>query len=204
MTRTFFILRHGQTRFNAEQRLQGHCNSPLTARGLQQASRAGDRLQSNLDGRDYHVFCSPLGRAVETARIVCDSIGFPEAQLQQDERLKEFSLGEWEQRTIPGLMDEFPQLQAERDWYLLAPHSEPYDAVQQRLRHWLDDLPPVGDILVVTHALTGVVLRSLLLNLNYADTWQQAIPQDAFFMITDAQITRVDYSCPEEAHTGAR
>lgn len=204
MTRTFFIIRHGQTRFNAEQRLQGHCNSPLTEQGQQQASRAGTRLHPYLEGRNYHVFCSPLGRAVETARIVCNHIKYPETHLHQDERLKEFSLGEWEQRTIPGLMTEYPHLRTERDWYLQAPRSEPYEAVQQRLRHWLDDLPASGDILVVTHALTGVVLRSLLLNLNYADTWQQAIPQDAFFMVTDAQITRVDYSCPEETHTSAR
>ncbi len=193
MSRTLFILRHGQTLFNAEKRLQGHCNSPLTEQGQQQAINAGLTLKAYLQDREYHVFCSSLGRAVETAQIVCDKIGFPDTDLRQDDRLKEFSLGEWEQRTIPGLLDDYPHLKAEPDWYLMAPRCEHFEAVQARLSSWLDDLPATGDIVVVTHGLSSLVLRSLLLNLDYADTWQQDIPQDAFFMVHNNRITRVNY-----------
>lgn len=44
MSRTLYLLRHGQTRYNAELRLQGRCNSELTARGEAQALAMGARL----------------------------------------------------------------------------------------------------------------------------------------------------------------
>ncbi len=44
MSRTLYLLRHGQTRYNAELRLQGRCNSELTPRGEAQALAMGARL----------------------------------------------------------------------------------------------------------------------------------------------------------------
>ncbi len=65
MSRLIYLLRHGQTRFNAEQRLQGRCNSELTDKGEAQAIAMGRRLAAELaDPARWTVYASPLGRAV--------------------------------------------------------------------------------------------------------------------------------------------
>lgn len=198
MAQTFYVIRHGETQFNAEQRLQGHCNSPLTARGQQQAKNVGLHLKHHLADQPFHFYCSSLGRAVETAHLIGQQLTAsamtPATTPTQDDRLKEFNLGEWEQRTIPSLIKEQPNLLERADWYLQAPACEAYIAVQRRLLDWLSTLPKAGNIVVVTHGLTGTVLRGLLLDLSYDAVWQQAIPQDAFFKIVDGQVTRID--CP--------
>lgn len=192
MTRRIFVLRHGQTQFNAEQKLQGHCNSPLTDKGLAQARSVGTALSGYLGERTYRVYASPLGRAVQTATIVCEQVGHCASEIVQDERLKEFALGEWEQRTIPSLVAEQPDLLSQSDWYLQAPQSESYQSVKARLLSWLNELPEDGDVVVVSHALTGAALRGALMDMSYEQVWEQDLPQDAFFMIENGVMNRID------------
>lgn len=192
--RQFFILRHGQTQFNAEQKLQGHCNSPLTEKGQHQALSVGRVLQAHLESGSYRVYSSSLGRALQTAEIVCQQLDYATDKIIADDRLKEFSLGDWEQKTLPELQATLPDLLDEADWYLQAPSSERYEQVQQRLSQWLDTLPEIGRFVVVSHGLTGIVLRGMLLGLDYQQVWQQDLPQDAFFKIEKGQVERID--CP--------
>ena len=192
MTQKFFILRHGQTLFNAEHRLQGHCNSALTETGQRQAEYVGSTLKTHITPAHAYVYSSTLGRAVETAHVICEKIGFNVSNLRLEDRLKEFALGQWEHRTIPSLIVDHPTLTNTPDWYLRAPDAEPYEAVQTRLTDWLQTLPEKGDIIVITHGLTGVVLRGILLKLTYEQVWQQEIPQDAFFIVEQGKIKRVN------------
>ncbi|EOW6613629.1 histidine phosphatase family protein [Vibrio fluvialis] len=192
MTRKIFVVRHGQTQFNAERKLQGHCNSPLTSTGKAQALAVGTHLKSHLNGRPYRVYASSLGRAVQTAHIICDEIGFERAHLHQDDRLKEFSLGEWEEKPLFDLLEEDPQLLDSRDWYLKAPNAERYQDVKARLKEWLAEVPEQEDIVVVSHGLTGIVLRGLLLGLSYDKVWEQDLSQDAFFVIQNGEMERVN------------
>lgn len=68
-----YLLRHGQTEFNIQHRVQGHCDSPLTAQGIEQAHGAAAWLTDQVSGFD-RVCSSPLGRAMETARTVCEDL----------------------------------------------------------------------------------------------------------------------------------
>ena len=71
MTRypALYILRHGQTVWNASGRMQGRADSPLTALGVSQAGEQGEILANEgLEG--FSAWCSPLGRAQQTAQIV--------------------------------------------------------------------------------------------------------------------------------------
>lgn len=192
MTRKIIVIRHGQTQFNAERKLQGHCNSPLTSKGKAQALAVGTHLKSHLTQRAYRVYASSLGRAIQTAHIICDEIGFEKANVHQDDRLKEFSLGTWEEKPLFELLDEDPALLDRRDWYLKAPKAETYQDVQTRLNDWLADIPEQEDIVVVSHGLTGIVLRGMLLGLSYDQVWAQDLPQDAFFIIQNGIIERVN------------
>ena len=192
MTRRVFILRHGETLFNAEKKLQGHCNSSLTPKGTAQAHSVGAALVAYLGRQSCTVYSSPLGRAVQTAHIVCEEIGYPRPQIVEDSRLKEFSLGLWEQRTVPSLIEEHPNLLNNNDWYLNAPQSESYESVKTRLLSWIVELPESGDIVVISHGLTGIVLRGILLDLSYQQVWEQDLPQDAFFKIENGSLERIN------------
>ncbi|MCR9857676.1 histidine phosphatase family protein [Vibrio parahaemolyticus] len=192
MTRRIFVLRHGETEFNADKKLQGHCNSSLTSKGSDQARRVGTTLKQYVENRPFRVCSSTLGRALQTSQIVCEELNYSYENLNKEPRLKEFSLGEWEQRTIPSLEQEIPNLLAQNDWYLQAPNCETYESVRERLSSWLSDVAHDEDIVVVSHGLTGIVLRGLLLGMDYTQVWQQDLPQDAFFIIDDGRITRVN------------
>ncbi|HCG6606412.1 TPA: histidine phosphatase family protein [Vibrio parahaemolyticus] len=192
MTRRIFVLRHGETEFNADKKLQGHCNSSLTSKGSDQARRVGTTLKQYVENRPFRVYSSTLGRALQTSQIVCEELNYSYENLAKEPRLKEFSLGEWEQRTIPCLEQEVPNLLAQNDWYLQAPSCETYESVRERLSSWLSDVTHDEDIVVVSHGLTGIVLRGLLLGMDYTQVWQQDLPQDAFFIIEDGRITRVN------------
>ncbi|HHG3163704.1 histidine phosphatase family protein [Vibrio parahaemolyticus] len=192
MTRRIFVLRHGETEFNADKKLQGHCNSSLTSKGSDQARRVGTTLKQYVENRPFRVYSSTLGRALQTSQIVCEELNYSYENLNKEPRLKEFSLGEWEQRTIPSLEQEVPNLLAQNDWYLQAPNCETYESVRERLSSWLSDVTHDEDIVVVSHGLTGIVLRGLLLSMDYTQVWQQDLPQDAFFIIEDGRITRVN------------
>lgn len=173
-------------------KLQGHCNSSLTSKGCDQARRVGTTLKQYVENRPFRVYSSTLGRALQTSQIVCEELNYSYENLNKEPRLKEFSLGEWEQRTIPSLEQEVPNLLAQNDWYLQAPNCETYESVRERLSSWLSDVTHDEDIVVVSHGLTGIVLRGLLLGMDYTQVWQQDLPQDAFFIIEDGRITRVN------------
>src|SRR5215218_1994878 len=84
------LVRHGESTWNAEERLQGQLDPPLSERGRDQ-SRA---LAGVLDGMpDDRVVCSDLGRARETAEL----LGLRPARL--DARWREIDVGEWGGRT---------------------------------------------------------------------------------------------------------
>ena len=85
-----YILRHGQTEWNAADRMQGWLNSPLTPKGEQDAARQGEILRG-LDLVGFSFWCSPSGRAVQTAGIAC-----PMADaIHTDLRLREIGVGDW-------------------------------------------------------------------------------------------------------------
>ena len=94
------LLRHGETRWNAEQRLQGQDNSELSERGVRQARQFTPYARALLPAQ---VISSDLGRTRETARI----IGYPDAP--SDPRLRELDMGEWTGRVKQELIREHPE-----------------------------------------------------------------------------------------------
>jgi probable phosphoglycerate mutase len=73
----FWLIRHGETQWNALQRLQGWRDIPLNAQGVQQAERLGDYLRSSFDVRVDAVVSSDLVRAFDTAQIAASHFGVP-------------------------------------------------------------------------------------------------------------------------------
>lgn len=110
-----YVLRHGQTAWNVERRLQGAQNSDLTVLGRQQASAAGRKLATVLprDGRPVRFLRSPLGRTRETSLLVGRELGVDPADWQDDPRLAEHGSGAWEGLTWPEIEHGRPGTYAE-------------------------------------------------------------------------------------------
>src|SRR5690606_14436115 len=87
---TVYLLRHGETAYNADgNKYCGRTDVDLTNLGIQQAKRVGDLLKDvAFDG----VFCSPLKRAIRTAEIACGG----SLKVEADPRLIEIDFGQWE------------------------------------------------------------------------------------------------------------
>lgn len=102
MSLTCYLLRHGQTRYNAELRLRLRlwlrlwlcCNSVLTSRGEAQALAMGTRLIDLLtEPMDWTIYASPRGRARQMAERVCQQLGLDQERIVWDERLMELGMG---------------------------------------------------------------------------------------------------------------
>ena len=89
-----YLVRHGQTEFNVARLVQGRCDSPLTELGVVQAHAAGAWLREHGVAADAMV-SSPLGRAMATARILADELGFV-GEVEPEERIIERSYGWFE------------------------------------------------------------------------------------------------------------
>ena len=92
-----YLVRHGETAFNRERRVQGHVDSALTELGVRQAHAVGRLLKDLIRGEPgWRIVSSPLGRARSTAEIVASKLGGLPVEL--DERLKEMSWGPFDGR----------------------------------------------------------------------------------------------------------
>ena len=90
MANTFYIVRHGQTNWNILGKTQGHGNSDLTAKGIEQATELAESIVNY--PIDY-IYSSDLGRAVQTAQILGDKLNI---EVKETEALREMGFGEWE------------------------------------------------------------------------------------------------------------
>jgi broad specificity phosphatase PhoE len=152
-------VRHGQSTWNQEHRIQGQQDPPLSDEGRQQARLVGARL----GGRRFAGFyASDLKRAFETAEVIGTSLGMAP---EPNESLREIYLGEWEGLRTDEIAVRFPAAWAswveEPDWDCV-PGGEGAAAFDARVGSALDQIlgrHPHGNILVVTHG--GVIQIAL-------------------------------------------
>jgi glucosyl-3-phosphoglycerate phosphatase len=100
--RRLILLRHGQTDYNVDGRMQGHIDSHLTDAGHEQAAEAAPVLASLAPDR---LVSSDLRRAVDTAEVVGAACGLP---VKFDPRLRETHLGLWQGQTVADIERDYP------------------------------------------------------------------------------------------------
>jgi len=187
-----YLVRHGETEFNRERRLQGHVDSPLTDLGRRQAEAVGTQLKSLIGAeRGWRILASPLGRTRRTAEILAARIGL--ATVEIEPRLIELSWGDWDGRLRADLAAACPAF-ARSNWAFHAPTGESYAAMCARLSGWLADLPPEPErrIIAVSHGVTGRVLRGVYAGLPVEAVMSHDAPQDAVFQLSGGAIRRIE------------
>lgn len=146
-----WLIRHGETDWNAEDRILAATDMPLNAAGLEQARRLGARMAA-YGTRFEAVYASDLTRARVTAEIA-----FPAASVRQDPRLRELDYGVFEGHRWDDLDGSLAT--AARHWRVdpyarPAPDGESYDDVIARFEAFRSELPASGRFAVVSHGGT--------------------------------------------------
>jgi broad specificity phosphatase PhoE len=159
----FGLIRHAETLWNLESRIQGHRDSPLTDRGKKDTDGWGRKLRQISWDR---IVGSDLGRAVETAAIINQHLQIP---FETDNRLREQDWGEWTAESVAKIeSEELPKLaEAKRTgWHFCPPGGEDRFNIWKRGHSALMDAAkrrPGETILIVTHE--GVI-KSLIYRLS--------------------------------------
>src|ERR1700680_954605 len=166
-----YYVRHGQTDWNSERRLQGQHDIPINALGRSQAIQCGTILRDLLarDGRqagDLDYCASPLSRARATMELLRTDLGLDPDGYRTDARLMEMSFGRWEGFTLAELKVREAQALAARErdkWGLVLRGGESYAHLMVRVRDWYETIS--RDAVVSAH---GGVARALIAHLGIA------------------------------------
>lgn len=165
-----YFLRHGETDWNAEHRLQGQADRDLTEKGRAQASGNGLKLKELVgDGVGYDFVASPLLRTRHTMERARTAMGLDPMAYRTDPRLMELNFGDWQGFTFAELEKSAPHLRAEREkdkWHYRPPGAlaESYAMLAERISGWLREVDE--PTICVAH---GGVLRSLFYILGMVD-----------------------------------
>lgn len=157
-----YLVRHGQTDWNAEDRFQGGKDIPLNDHGRGQARGNGEALARLIGrGEGYDFVSSPLSRARETMEIVRREMGLDPTGYRVEERLREVCYGDWEGQTFSDLEAQGgdPWERRERDKWNFRPTgegAESYADMTDRVAAWLGDVE--RRCVVAAH---GGIIRSL-------------------------------------------
>jgi probable phosphoglycerate mutase len=161
----FFIMRHGETVYNAARRLQAnHIHTPLTRLGFEQALAMGEALRSALGPAPavtLHV--SETGRALQTAAMVAQGLGIDWFAARRTDDLKEIDMGSWCGRLYDDVEAEVGPIVMADHLLRPAPDGEDYRRIAVRLTRWVGeaDIMP-GDHVVVMHGISSRVLRGIM------------------------------------------
>ncbi len=140
----FYFVRHGETDWNAERRLQGQLDIPLNDVGRRQSEQCGSTLRGLIAARrkapaDFAFISSPLSRARNTMEILRGRLDLPREGYAIEPRLAELSFGRWEGLTYAEVraLDGAALAVRERDkWNFTTPDGESYAGLLARVRAW--------------------------------------------------------------------
>ena len=185
-----YILRHGETEWNAAGRIQGALDSGLTETGRQQAGRQAEILAgSGVVAAGHDFFVSPQGRARQTADIALAPFGVTP---RVDPRLREISLGCYDGLTRDEIAEKYPAAFAEQDpflWHDTSPDGEGFVALSARVAGFLATLrrPSV----IVTHGIASRFLRGAALGLDLEGIGALPGGQGVVYRIREGQQSRL-------------
>jgi broad specificity phosphatase PhoE len=167
-----YYIRHGETSWNAEGRLQGTQDIALNDLGRRQAAHAGNVL-------------------AELLELVRGALELPPEKYVLDDRLREIGYGVWEGSTLAEMQAADPVLYARRltaKWTMAPEGGETYAEVQARMRDWYDAVR--GDTVAVAHGGTARALMVALGIETPASAADLPIEQGAVYVFGDGGLKK--------------
>ncbi len=190
-----FVVRHGQTEWNLEERYQGQQDSPLTLLGRRQAQAVARRLA---DVPFDKIYASPLGRAWTTAGFLAEETGLTPVP---DQRLMECSYGECEGLTVDDIDAKFPgkfAWRSEDKWHRRLPGAECHADLRARAQSFADENldgaltnggPTIG---IVGHRGINCSLVGFLLGWNRDEIMMSYQANNVVFVLDGSSFQRLD------------
>lgn len=187
-----YFVRHGETDWNAEARLQGQADTDLNDNGRAQAARNGRTLAGLIaDPQTFDFVSSPMLRTRETMERLRAAMGLDPAGYRTDARLVELHFGDWQAHTFAELerMDPgcFARRQADK-WHFVPPGegAESYAGLAERIRPWLEGV--ARDTVCVTHG--GIMRTAFVLTgtLDPDDAASLTIAQDRVLRLAGGRL----------------
>lgn len=183
-----YLIRHGETNWNKEYRYQGQVDIPLNEYGIKLAETTSEALK---DIPFEAVFCSPLGRAVETAKIMMRDREIP---FETDERLLEMNFGVCEGTVVLPHMKEDPAnplyyFRKEPARYLPPPNAESFAELYNRSTSFMQErILPLESryrcILIVGHGALNRSILNPIADIPIEDFWHIPLNNCAVSQIT--------------------
>lgn len=174
------LVRHGQTLWNLELKYQGHCDIPLTDKGLHQAELAADRLKAE---KVSAVYASDLDRAFKTAECIATKHNLSVTAIPE---LREINFGDWEGMTFAAITDPINSHWSAEMSKVFShpgdaqiPGGENFVEVKERAMIALNKLVaahPNQTIVIVSHGGTIRTLLCGILDIDLNNLWK--IKQD--------------------------
>jgi broad specificity phosphatase PhoE len=192
MPRTVYFVRHGQTDWNAEGRLQGQADTDLNDTGRAQARRNGELLRGVVgESTAFDFVSSPLRRTREPMERIRVAMGLAPDDYRLDPRLVEVHFGDWQENTFAELESRDPGCFARREedkWNFIPPGegAESYAILTERIRPVLEEM--ARDTICVTH---GGIIRSIFRltdTLSPAECAALIVPQDRVLRLRDGRL----------------
>lgn len=165
-----YLVRHGETDWNLENKIQGQTDTVLNENGKQQAHELADRVAREL-GEIRKIYSSKQKRALETAQIIGSRLSIVPSVYQG---LEEICFGNWEGYTWKQVKEVFSEeylLWYQNRRFQVPPNGESYQQLLDRLLPAIDEIIGKGnrDILIVTHSAVIMTLMSYIYNTPFED-----------------------------------
>ena len=184
-----YIVRHGQTVWNIEKRLQGRSDIPLTQKGIDLAVETGENLK---DTEFDIIYSSPLQRALCTAKAIR---GTRDIEIRTDDRLKELSFGDYEGHVqeelnqMPG--STFQYFFERPELYVPAPNGETLEALCERAASFMQNtIEPLAAhgfhrVMIVAHGAINKALMCHVKKHGIPDFWSGGLQRNCNVIIID-------------------
>jgi broad specificity phosphatase PhoE len=189
-------VRHGETDFNRQGRLQGRRDTVLNAHGRRQAAECGALLRDlfardHRQAQDFKYISSPLKRARETMEILRATLDLEARDYEVDARLLEIAYGEWEGLTLQEIEARNASVLSARErdkWDFAPPGGESYRQLAVRIGDWYRSLS--RDTVVAAHGGGVRALMALLNVLPEEEATRAQIEQGVVYVFADGKMLR--------------
>lgn len=190
-----FIVRVCETVGEREGRQLGYLDSPISAKGIEQAQAAGRALRRIVaDQRSVCVETSPLGRAGHTAALLGVELGLDPGVMSVAPELVDCNLGAWQGLTNAQIDARYPGERRSREknkWSYVIPGGESYADVSRRVQQWLAGRRRAQITIAVTHRMVSRIIQGCYAGMPPEDTLRRSHQQGLIYRLREGRVEEI-------------